>query len=143
MEIMDEEKFYAVEAKCGHVGRHHCIVITFPVKAKTGKKAAEIARMIPRVKHNHKDAILSVTRISKEEYLLLLEENHNDEYLHCKNIQQQKENCADLSSRIIFDSYFNEEKRKEDREQRLIYKKKKYLSLLVGERYNQDYFLSC
>lgn len=88
--------------------------------------------MIPRVKHNHKDAILSVTRISKEEYLLLLEENHNDEYLHCKNIQQQKENCADLSSRIIFDSYFNEEKRKEDREQRLIYKKKSiYRSWLV------------
>lgn len=141
MEIMNEEKFYAVEAKCGHVGRHCCIVITFAVKARSGKEAAKIAREFPRVKHDHKDAIVSVTRISEEEYLSLIDKNSNDEYLHCGNIQEQRERCSDLYDRIIFDSYFNEERKKEDRDQRLVYKKKKYLSFLACERYNQDYSL--
>ncbi len=141
MEILNEEKFYAVEAKCGHVGRHYCIVITFPIKAESGKEAAKIAREIPRVKHDHKDAIQSVRRITEEEYLSLTQQNSQDDYLQCKNIQEQRVRCADLGNRIIVDSYFYEDKRKEDRDQRLIYKKKKYLSLMAGERYNQDYSL--
>ncbi len=143
MEIANKEKFYAVETKCGHVGRRRCVIITFPIKAKSGKEAANIARRIPRVKHDHKDAILSVKHITEEEFLSLLENTNNDEYLHCKNIQEQRERCADLNGRVIFDSYFNEDKKKEDREQRLIYKKKKYLSLLASEKYIERRPICC
>lgn len=141
MEIMNEEKFYAVETKCGHVGHQYCIIITFAIKACSGKEAARIAREIPRVKHDHKDAIQSVRCITEKEYLSIQEQNSNDEYLQCRSIQEQRERCTNINSRIIFDTYFSEDRRKENRNQRLIYKKKKYLSLLAGERYERDYSL--
>ena len=50
-------EFYLVTTKCGHVGKGHYVPITFPIKAENGKEAAKIARMLPRVKHHHWDAI--------------------------------------------------------------------------------------
>ena len=82
-------KYYRVTCKCGHVGREFFVRIDFPVKAYSGKEAAEIARYIPRVKHNHKDAVLNCTEIDYEEYLILQKINKNDPYLCCKNHQEQ------------------------------------------------------
>ena len=67
---MNEQiNFYEVIAKCGHVGKKHYIPIKFAVKAETGEEAAKIVRDFSRVKHNHKDAILSVAKIDYERYL--------------------------------------------------------------------------
>ena len=82
-------KFFRVTCKCGHVGRQFFIRIDFPVNADSGKEAAEIARLIPRVKHDHKDAILNCVEIDYEEYLILQKINANDPYLKCKNPQEQ------------------------------------------------------
>lgn len=106
---------YEVKCKCGHVGRSNYIVISFPVVAESGKAAASKARLFPRVKHDHKDAILSVREISDEEFDELLQINRKDSYLHCKNIQEQ--NLIDLSERIYKEYEEDDEESKEGQKQ--------------------------
>ena len=130
-----EIKYFAVEAKCGHVGRKNCIIITFPIIAENRKEAARITRNIPRVKHDHKDAILSVRQISEDEYLSLRDINSSDDYLRCESKQEQRIYCKDLDSRVIEDTYFKEVDYKTNRQERINYKNKKYLSFLIGDRY--------
>lgn len=102
-------EMYEVVCKCGHVGKSHYVKISFPVKAQSGKEAARIARSLPRVKHNHKDAILDVCRIDQNRYVELMERNNQDPYLHCTCIQDQ--NLIDISDRLFAerdaDSYSN------------------------------------
>ena len=126
-------KYFKVVAKCGHVGRKKYVPITFAVKAKNGNEAAEIARWIPRVKHQHSDAILDCEKISYEEFQEINKKNNMDDYLKCKNVQQQ--NLLDLSDRLVDDPHYqgvinryrhiptNEDKLK--RKQRIEYRKKR------------------
>lgn len=83
-------KLFKVTAKCGHVGKNYYVIKSFPVQASDGKEAARIARNIPRVKHHHKDAIISVEEITLAEYYLLIQQNKNDPYFSCQNIQDQR-----------------------------------------------------
>lgn len=94
-----KSKFYRVTCKCGHVGKKHFIRIDFPVNADSMKEASLIARQIPRVKHDHKDAILECKEIDYEEYLILQMINQQDPYLQCSNKQEQR-NIANLSLRL-------------------------------------------
>ena len=87
---------YDVEAKCGHVGINRYVVKHFVVFAKDGKEAASIGRFIPRVKHDHKDAIRSVKEIDVEEGYKIRVNNDNDNYLLCSNIREQNIMCLDL-----------------------------------------------
>lgn len=96
--------YFAVETKCGHVGKNKCIFIWFAVKAENRKDAAAKAREFKRVKHHHKDVIRQVKEISIEEYLQLYLANTNDPYLQCKNIQQQR-TLENLDERIEADKY--------------------------------------
>ena len=84
------EKYFMVIAKCGHVGRKNYIPIKFAVVAESGKEAAKKVRQFPRVKHDHKDAILDVRCITLEEFLEIKEINNNDPYLNCHSRQEQK-----------------------------------------------------
>ncbi len=59
-------QYFKVTAKRGHVGRRHYIVKAFYIEANSGKEAAFKVRYTPRVKHDRKDAILSVEAITKE-----------------------------------------------------------------------------
>lgn len=83
-------KMYSVEAKCGHVGRNHFVIKCFAIKAESGKEAAKIVRDLPRVKHHHKDAIISVTEISFAEYCALINNNNSDPYFKCSCVQDQR-----------------------------------------------------
>ena len=99
------KKFFAVTCKCGHTGsRRFYIPITFAIRAFDGKEAANIARNIPRVKHHHKDCILSVDELNEDEYCQLLRKNDDDGYLHCSSIQDQ--NKLDISDRLIEDPHY-------------------------------------
>lgn len=82
------------------MGRAFYIRVSFPVVAESAKEASRIARYIPRVKHDHKDAILNCVKISLEEYEELKEINRNDEYLPCKNKQEQNK-ISDFDSRLV------------------------------------------
>lgn len=88
------KKFYEVQAKCGHVGKGNFFRGTFYVRANSGSEAAMITRNAPRVKHHHKDAILSVREITQAEFLEGKESRKDIPYYACKNIQEQRA-CLD------------------------------------------------
>ena len=85
-------KYYRVKVKCGHVKRNNYIPKTFYIKAEDGKEAAAKARKIPRVKHDKKFAILSVEKITKDEYLEGIRINKEDPYLMVTSVQEAKDN---------------------------------------------------
>lgn len=98
------KKYYSVICKCGHAdSTTKCIFITFPIIAESKKEAAYLGRKMPRVKHHHKDAVKDVKEISKEEYLKLKELNDKDSYLHCSNIQEQRQ--LNIDYRFVDDLY--------------------------------------
>ena len=94
-------KYYRVKARCGHVGRHNYIPKTFYVKADNGKEAAAKTRKIPRVQHDKKEAILEVSKITKEEFLEGLKKNDKDPFLKAINVQEQRVMCPNLEEEII------------------------------------------
>ena len=94
--------YFKVVAKCGHVGRKKCIWITFATMAENGKEAAKRVRDFKRVKHDHKDVIASVTKITFEEFVEIKNQNDADPYLHCKNVQEQRK-IPDFDKRVVDD----------------------------------------
>lgn len=112
---------YEVECKCGHVGRKNYIVIGFPIMASSAKEAALIARYLPRVKHDHKDAILNVRKIDDIEYEEIEERNDHDLYLKCKNKQEQK--VLDLTSRLHKEERYLEDEDVDIERKHLFFKK--------------------
>ena len=86
--------YYKVEAKCGHVGRNNYIIKTFYVISESKKEAAKKVRHIPRVKHHHKDAIISVQKIEHSEYLKGKEKNNNDLFFKVHNSTESRRLCA-------------------------------------------------
>ena len=87
--------FFEVSAKCGHVGRYKYIVKQFYIKTTSAKEAARIIRLVPRVKHNRKDAILSVTEIDYREYVAGVIRNNEDAYFNVYNSSDQKQLCLE------------------------------------------------
>ena len=100
--MMEVKNYYEVIAKCGHVGKKHYVPVKFAVIAENGKEAAKMVRGFPRVKHNHKDAILKVSKISYERFEELAEINRNDPYLKCHSRQEQNL-IVNLSERMVAD----------------------------------------
>lgn len=100
----ENQRYFEVEAKCGHVGRTNCVWIRFAVVANDAKDAARKARGIGRVKHDHLDAIGYVKEIDFNSFMILKAENDADPYLHCKSKREQKQ-IADFDSRVEPDEY--------------------------------------
>ena len=133
-----ENKYYTVIAKCGHVGRKNYIPIKFAVVAESGKEAAKKVRQFPRVKHNHKDAILDVRCITLEEFLEIKEINENDSYLKCHSRQEQNL-IINLTERMVTD--FHNVKQafdKQARKDRVAYKLRKF-KILEESSKKEDY----
>ena len=118
--------YYEVVAKCGHVGRKHYVPIKFAVMAESGTMAAKMVRQFPRVKHNHKDAILMVTKIDCDRFVEIKEINKNDRYLKCHSRREQKM-IEDLYCRLEIDLHHQEKQyNKQKRKDTVAYKLKKY-----------------
>lgn len=84
-------KYFEVQTKCGHVGgRNKYIIKSHFVLAESRKEASFKARYFPRVKHDHKDAILSSVEITAEEYILGNYNNSLDPYFTCTSYQDQR-----------------------------------------------------
>lgn len=130
-------KYYEVVAKCGHVGRKHYIPIKFAIAAINSKDAAQKIRKRPRVKHDHKDAILSVKEVDYETYLQIKKANDKDPYLKCHSRHEQSK-IEDLSVRLIEDPHNKEIFHdKNERINRVSYKIKKRKNLEKSIR--EDY----
>jgi hypothetical protein len=82
--------FFEVKAKCGHVGRGCYYEGVFYIRAENAKEAAAKGRLMPRVKHDHKDAILSVTGLTYAEFKARQAEKSNVPYYQCRNRQDQQ-----------------------------------------------------
>lgn len=88
--------YFEVLAKCGHVGKKNYVIKRFAVLAESAKEAAYIVRYLPRVKHDHNDAIIDVREIDAERRNEILNINRQDPYFRCKNIQDQRKLCPDM-----------------------------------------------
>lgn len=135
-------KFFKVTAKCGHVGKHFYLPVDFAIYAENAKIAAKIARNKSRVKHHQKDAILSVKEIDYLEYLDLLEKNKNNPYLNSHSIQEQRNNCKDLSDKIIEENITIIRRNKKERKELIIFKLKK-MKLNLDYNFRRDYDYWC
>ena len=118
------KNYFEVIAKCGHVGRNKYIPIKFAVEAESGKDAAAMVREFPRVKHNHKDAILSVTKIDYVRYLEINAVNDNNPYLKCKSKYEQ---------RIIVG--LDEQLEEDDHSKKVKYKKEKCIEYKIRKNH--------
>ena len=96
-------KYWKVLAKCGHVRKNKYILKTFYIKADSGSDAADLVRQMPRVKHDQKDAIRSVTEIDEEEYLAGIKQNKEDPYFSCRNIQEQRRLCEGIDYETFYE----------------------------------------
>lgn len=94
-------RYYEVTAKCGHVGKGYYIPIGFAVRAETASEAAAATRTMPRVKHDHKDAILSVREVDVFEYDDLRQVNHYDPYLQCQSRREQMTEYDAIYNRLV------------------------------------------
>ena len=132
------KKYYMVIAKCGHVGRKNYIPVKFAVVAESGKEAAKKVRQFPRVKHDHKDAILDVRCITLEEFLEIKEINDNDPYLKCHSRQEQNL-IINLAERMVTDLHNVEQAfDKQARKDRVAYKLRKF-KILEESSKKEDY----
>lgn len=98
--------YYLVLCKCGHVGRQYYMPIWFPIIADDGRQAAAIAREIPRVKHDHKDAILCCVKTDYDGFLEQIEINNNDPYLMCRSKHEQDLIMPLIAHRLVLDPHY-------------------------------------
>lgn len=135
----NQQKYYAVHCRCGHVGLNNYIEIVFAVVAVNGKEAAAKARKFARVKHNKKNAIIDCYEITREEYDAIIETNKNDPYLKCKNIQEQRL-IEGFDSRVVKEpEKLSLRKNKKERREIIKFKLKKQKQLIDALAY--DYLL--
>ena len=132
------KNYYEVIAKCGHVGKKHYVPVKFAVVAESGKEAAKKVRQFPRVKHDHKDAILDVRCVTLEEFLEIKEINDKDPYLNCHSRQEQNL-IVNLAERMVADLHnvkqiFDKQVRKD----RVAYKLRKF-KILEESSKKEDY----
>ena len=92
--------YFEVVAKCGHVGRHRYYRGVFFVKAEDGKAAAAKVRVFPRVKEEHKDAILECNKIEEAEFLAGLEKFGNEIYFKIKTKKEQKKHWNEIKDNV-------------------------------------------
>ena len=102
---MIEYKYYIVKAKCGHVGRDKYMPIKFPIMAKNKKQAADIVRHKPRVKKDHKDAILDVNEVDKKTFDNQVFCNNYDPYLNVKSKYEQNKVMSLICFRLQEDNH--------------------------------------
>ena len=116
--------YYIVRAKCGHVGRDKYMPIAFPICAESREEASAIARTLPRVKKDHKDAIISSVKVSKLAFKVQQVINELDPYLNVFTRHDQDEIMHLIVGRIM-DEEKSVDFRKKDRKECIKYKKAK------------------
>jgi hypothetical protein len=90
------------------------IIITrnFVLKAENGRAAAKQTRECPRVKHDQKDAILSVSEIDEKFFEIGCELNHTVHYYTCKNKQEQRMYFSEIENNVFVEERVFEEPKK-------------------------------
>lgn len=92
---------YEVQCKGGHVGKGYYYPMVLYIKAESRKDAAQIARQSPRVKHDHKDCIQSVRKISGSEYQIGQKKNAADGYYRACSKQEMQRLCPNYREQVL------------------------------------------
>lgn len=134
-------KYFKVTAKCGHVGKNNFYKGTLFLKAENGKDAARIARNCPRVKHDQKDAILSVEEIDGIFFRMGRELNNSIHYYTCESVQEQRMYLSEIENDIYVEDWVMEEPKKYVKKHALrkIYNFDPEYELYKTNRYNGYY----
>lgn len=120
------QNYYSVTLEFGHVGRNSYVLKTVPIIAENGKEAAYRARWMGRAKHDKKDLIKEVTKISKELYDILLAEKQNDAYFRVHSKQEQTIMCNGLMDQVVhYKNEVDDEERKINRKNKLAFQAKR------------------
>ena len=138
-------KYFEVQTKCGHVGgRSKYIIKSHFVLAESRKEAAFKARYFPRVKHDHKDAILSSVEITAEEYAIGNYNNSLDPYFTCTSYQEQSLFLPEDSELILDEPEANIDYRQKTKNRKKAYKFG-YLNdyRLETRAFNQNEYFKC
>jgi hypothetical protein len=101
--------FYEVTAKCGHVGKRRYYRGLFYVRAEDGRSAAAIVRMLPRVKHNRKDAIIAVVEVDYVAYKKGNATHRLNPYFCCRSNQEMRLILAKIEEDIYCETEINSE----------------------------------
>ena len=107
------KKYFEVLAKCGHVGRDKYYEGKFYIAANDAKEAAKVIRQTGRVKHDRKDAIISVQGITYKQYKKGCYKHNNEAFFNCKCIQEQNAVYDDIKDNIKEDIRPSYKKEKE------------------------------
>lgn len=109
-----EDNYYLVTVKCGHVGRHRYMPITFPIKSENAKDAVNIARNIPRVKRNHPDFVIDVRLTDEQGFLKQSIINAKDPYLKVERKADQNKIIHLFEDRLIDEPNYQRNKLKKE-----------------------------
>ena len=112
-------KYFMVIAKCGHVGKNNYYKGTLFFKAETAKDAARRARECPRVKHDQKDAILSVKEIDEVFFEEGRKQNHSIHYYTCVTVQEQRMYLSEIEDNIFQENWVYKEPKKQTKKHSL------------------------
>ena len=77
----ENDKYYAVVVKCGHVGVGYFIPVCFAVMAKDLESAIKLAKERSRVQRDRKDCVFIAAEITAPEYYLIHYHNDRDAYI--------------------------------------------------------------
>lgn len=112
-------RYFKVIVKCGHVGKHNYYKGTLFLKAESAKDSARIARNVPRVKHDQKDAILDVKEIDFSTFEEGRKSNHLLHYYKCENVQEQRIYFPEIADNIFIEEKTFDERRKNSKKHSL------------------------
>ena len=116
-------KYFKVVAKGGHVGKSFYYRAVYFVSAENGREAALKVRKFPRVKHDRKDAIISVEKISFDEYKKGCSEEYRKPWHCCANVQEQSAFWNEIQDDVFEESCLDKN----------IYKKKRTIHSVRNE----------
>lgn len=102
-------KYFKVTVKFGHVGKNNYYKGYLFINAESGKDAARIARYFPRVKHDHKDAILQVEKIDFQTFKSESKKNCALNYFKCYNVQKQREYFFEIEDSVYRENAVEQE----------------------------------
>ena len=112
--------FFEVTAKCGHVGKEQYYEGRFYVQTESGSAAAALVRKNPRVKHDHKDAILGVQKIGYAEFKLGQAAYRANPYFRCHCVQDQRLYFEEIAENIVPEArHIRERRGRDDRQAKL------------------------
>ena len=106
-------KYYKVIARCGHVKPSNYYLGDLYFVAENAKDAAKQCRNAPRVKHDHKFAIMDVIEITKEQFVEGIESHKDNPYWNCRNIQEQRMYMDDIEDNIYPEEWSIKEEKKD------------------------------